>query len=75
MENSVNRYSVEPVSFECMDENWFRLHQIGPMIHVKKQFSKNFFFSKKVGPVVCGSAGGPYKRLIQVHQTKKSIPF
>ena len=56
MENSVNQYSVEPVSFECMDEKRFRFHQIGPMIHLKRRFSKNFFFLKKVGPVV-GSSG------------------
>ena len=44
MENSVNQYSVEPVSFECMDEKRFRFDQIGPMIHLKRRFSKNFFF-------------------------------
>ena len=49
MENSVNPYSVEPVSFECIDEKWFRFHQIGPMILLKGRFSKNFFFLKKVG--------------------------
>ena len=48
MENRVNRYSVYPVSFECIDENWFRFHQIGPMIRLKGRFSKNFFFWKKL---------------------------
>ena len=50
MKNSVNQHSVLPVSFECIDGKRFRFHQIGPMTHLKKQFSKNFFFSKKVGP-------------------------
>ena len=51
MENSLNQYSVEPVSFECIGEKQFRFDQIGPMIHLKRRFSKNFFFLKKVGPV------------------------
>ena len=51
MENSLNQYSVEPVSFECIGEKRFRFDQIGPMIHLKRRFSKNFFFLKKVGPV------------------------
>ena len=66
MKTSVNQYSVEPVSFECMDEKRFRIDQIGPMIHVKKRFSKNFFFEKS-----WSRGEGP----IQVHQTEKSIPF
>ena len=51
MENSLNQYSVELVSFDCIDEKRFRFHQIGPMIHLKRRFSKNFFFLKKVGSV------------------------
>ena len=50
MKNSVNQHSVLPVSFECIDGKRFRFHQNGPMTHLKKQFSKNFFFLKKVGP-------------------------
>ena len=52
MKNSVNQHSVLPVSFECIDGKRFRFRQIGPMTHLKKRFSKNFFFSKKVGPGV-----------------------
>ena len=48
MKNSVNQHSVLPVSFECIDGKRFRFHQIGPMTHLKKQFSKNFFFWKKL---------------------------
>ena len=60
MKNSVNQYSVELVSFECIDEKGFRFFQIDHMIHLKRQFSKNFFFLEKVGPVrtvgpVCGT--------------------
>ena len=62
MKNSVNQYSVEPVSFECIDEKRFRFFQIDHMIHLKRQFSKNFFFEKswsgeervRVGGPVCG---------------------
>ena len=46
MKNSVNQHSVLPVSFECIDGKRFRFHQIGPMTHLKKRFSKNFFFWK-----------------------------
>ena len=46
MKNSVNQHSVLPVSFECIDGKRFRFHQIGLMTHLKKQFSKNFFFEK-----------------------------
>ena len=60
MENSLNQYSVEPVSFECMDEKRFRFHQIGPMILLKRRFSKNFFFLKKVGPVGYSPPGGVF---------------
>ena len=72
MKTSVNHHSVELVSFECMDEKRFRLHQIGLMIHVKKWFSKNFFFWKKIGPVGlwCG-LGGPSKYT----KRKKAFPF
>ena len=42
MENSLNQYSVELVSFECIDEKRFRFDQNGPMIHLKRRFSKNF---------------------------------
>ena len=42
MENSLNQYSVEPVSFECMDEKRFRFNQIGPIIHLNRRFSKIF---------------------------------
>ena len=48
MENSLNQYSVELVSFDCIDEKRFRFDQIGPMIHLKRRFSKNFFFLKKL---------------------------
>ena len=48
MKNSVNQNSVEPVSFECIDEKEFRFLQIDHMIHLKRQFSKNFFFWKKL---------------------------
>ena len=58
MKNSVNQYSVEPVSFECIDEKGFRFFQIDHMIHLKRQFSKNFFFLEKVGPVRRGSGWG-----------------
>ena len=77
MKNSVNQHSVLPVSFECIDGKRFRFHQIGPMTHLKKRFSKNFFFRKKLvrgrwgGLGLVWSGGG----LIQVHQSKKRISF
>ena len=65
-------------------EKLFRVGQIGPTIHVKKRFSKNFFFEKSLsggGRLVCwsgvvGSWGSLNKgRLIQVQQTNKRIIF
>ena len=77
MKNSVNQYSVEPVSFECIDEKGFRFFQIDHMIHLKRQFSKNFFFGKSWS----GEDGGscvwdrPFGLNPTVQQTNKRISF
>ena len=73
MNNSVNQHSVLPVSFECIDGKRFRFHQIGPMTHLKKQFSKNFFFSKKVGPA--GPAFFPLLMFSCFHVSCFHVPF
>ena len=66
MENSLNQYSVELVSFECIDEKRFRFDQNGPMIHLKRRFSKNF---KKKKPEKIG------KKFSQNFPENFSAPF
>ena len=76
MKNSLNQYSVEPVSFECIDKKNFRFGKNDPIINLKRRFLKKKNFEKSWSSGLVGSLGRPLgmgEEVIQLQKTNKLV--